>query len=162
MRERMSRPSSSVPNQCSRDGVSRRAGRLMEAGSCAAIQGANRAKITKMTTNTTPVAASGLWRAFPTIDRRSEMEAVDTFACGILLVNNSALHCFRGTARLENSLEFIDTPSPRGSTGIITLAGNSRQNPERKRVSGQNLENTGLASVVFSTVRTASALTILV
>lgn len=45
--------------------------------------------------------------------------------------------------------------------GIITLARNSLQNPERKRVGGQNLENRGLASVVFSTVCTASALTIL-
>ena len=63
---------------------------------------------------------------------------------------------------MGNSFDFVDTPSPRGSTGIITLAGNSPQNPERKRVRGQNLENTVLASVAFSTVCTASALTILV
>src|SRR5271156_483298 len=77
MREKMSRPSSSVPNQCAWDGASRRTGRLIDAGSCGAIQGAKRAKITKMTTSTTPVAASGLWRAFPAILRRNEMEAVD-------------------------------------------------------------------------------------
>src|SRR5580700_1100543 len=77
MRERMSRPSSSVPNQCAYDGVPRRAGRLMAAGSCGAIQGANRAKITKTITNTIPVAASGLWRAFPAAQRRNEMAAVD-------------------------------------------------------------------------------------
>ena len=40
----MSRPSSSVPNQCAADGESRRAGRLMAAGSWWAIQGAKRAK----------------------------------------------------------------------------------------------------------------------
>ena len=45
----------------------------MWAGSCGAIQGANRAKITKITTNTTPLAANGLWRAA----RGSEMAIVD-------------------------------------------------------------------------------------
>ena len=45
----------------------------MAAGSCGAIQGAIRAKITKMTTSTTPAAASGLWPAA----RRNEMAAVD-------------------------------------------------------------------------------------
>lgn len=52
----------------------------MAAGSCGAIQGANRAKITKMTTNTTPVAASGLWRAFTATERRNEMAEVDKLA----------------------------------------------------------------------------------
>src|SRR5579863_8920802 len=77
MRERMSRPSSSVPNQCAWDGVSRRTGRLMAAGSCGAIQGANSAKITNTITNTTPIAASGLWRAFPAAQRRNVMAMVD-------------------------------------------------------------------------------------
>jgi hypothetical protein len=45
----------------------------MEAGSCGAIQGANNAKIMKITTNTTPVAAKGLRRAV----RRNEMAAAD-------------------------------------------------------------------------------------
>src|SRR5271169_7183080 len=76
-RERMSRPSSSVPNQCADDGESRRAGRWIDAGSCGAIQGANRAKIRKTATNTTPIAANGLWRAFPATLRRNEMAAVD-------------------------------------------------------------------------------------
>jgi hypothetical protein len=49
----------------------------MAAGSCGAIQGANRAKITKRITNTTPVAASGLWRAFPASERRNEIAVVD-------------------------------------------------------------------------------------
>src|SRR5271165_4350085 len=85
MRERMSRPSSSVPNQCACDGESRRAGRLMAAGSCGAIHGANRAKITKTITNTTPVAASGLWRTFPAAQRRNEMAVVDIESvCAIL------------------------------------------------------------------------------
>src|SRR5260370_35700182 len=73
----MSRPSSSVPNQCADEGGSRRAGRWMEAGSSGAIQGANRAKVTKITTRSTPMAASGLWRAFPATRRRIEMAVVD-------------------------------------------------------------------------------------
>jgi hypothetical protein len=55
-------------------GGDRRVGRSIYAGSCGAIQGANTAKITKITTNTAPVVASGLWRAA----RGSEMESVDT------------------------------------------------------------------------------------
>src|SRR5260221_13422933 len=62
-RERMSRPSSSVPHQCCADGVCKRFGRSMCAGSCGAIQGAKIAENTKMETSTTPMAASGLWRA---------------------------------------------------------------------------------------------------
>src|SRR5207249_10424951 len=62
-RERMSRPSSSVPNQCAVQGEESRVGSSMWAGSCGAIQGAKRAKITKITTNTTPMAANGLCRA---------------------------------------------------------------------------------------------------
>src|SRR6266568_3607554 len=73
----MSRPSSSVPNQCADDGGSSRMGKWMEAGSCGAIQGANRANATKTMTSTTPIAASGLWRAFPATRRRSEMAAAD-------------------------------------------------------------------------------------
>src|ERR1700692_2446609 len=76
-RERMSRPSSSVPNQCADDGGSRREGRWIDVGSCGAIQGAKRAKIIKTMTSTTPAAASGLWRAFPATRRRNEMAAVD-------------------------------------------------------------------------------------
>ena len=49
----------------------------MKAGSCGAIRGANKAKTTKTITSTTPVAASGLWRAFPATKRRNEMAAVD-------------------------------------------------------------------------------------
>lgn len=49
----------------------------MVAGSWGAIQGANKAKVTKITINTTPVAASGLWRRFPVAERRNEMAAVD-------------------------------------------------------------------------------------
>src|SRR5258708_40356305 len=72
-RERMSRPSSSVPHQCCGDGVCRRFGRSMCAGSCGAIQGAKIAEKTKIDTNTTPTAANGLWRAI----RGSEMARVD-------------------------------------------------------------------------------------
>src|ERR1700692_471270 len=72
-RERMSRPSSSVPHQCCGEGVCKRFGRSMCAGSCGAIQGAKIAENTKMETNTTPTAANGLWRA----TRGSEMARVD-------------------------------------------------------------------------------------
>src|SRR6202165_2997668 len=72
-RERMSRPSSSVPHQCCVEGVCKRFGRSMCAGSCGAIQGAKIAAKTKMDTNTPPMAASGLWRA----TRGSEMARED-------------------------------------------------------------------------------------
>src|SRR6266404_9914946 len=72
-RERMSRPSSSVPHQCRAVGLCRRFGKSMCAGSCGAIQGAKIAEKTKMETRTTPMAASGLWRA----TRGSEMARVD-------------------------------------------------------------------------------------
>src|SRR5271166_1890847 len=72
-RERMSRPSSSVPHQCCNEGDCRRFGKSMCAGSCGEIQGAKIAANTKMPTSTTPTAASGLWRAM----RGSEMARVD-------------------------------------------------------------------------------------
>src|SRR5882672_10877941 len=72
-RERMSRPSSSVPHQWAAEGEDKRFGRTMKAGSWGAIQGAKRAKATKIRTNTTPVVASGLWRA----TRWNEMAVVD-------------------------------------------------------------------------------------
>src|SRR5712692_5097450 len=73
MRERMSRPSSSDPNTCANDGGESRVARLMCAGSCGAIHGANTAQIAKKTTNTTPIAASGLRR----VSRGSEMAGAD-------------------------------------------------------------------------------------
>jgi len=69
----MSRPNSSVPHQCAEDGRDRRVGRSMWAGSWGAIQGANKAKITKTRTSTTPIVASRLCLAA----RRNEMAAVD-------------------------------------------------------------------------------------
>src|SRR5437867_3918607 len=72
-RERMSRPNSSVPHQWSEDGRERRVGKSIWAGSWGAIQGAKRAKITKMKTRTTPIVARRLWLAA----RRNEMAVVD-------------------------------------------------------------------------------------
>src|SRR5271155_3200154 len=72
-RERMSRPSSSVPHQWVDDGPARRVGRSMWAGSCGAIQDANKAQITKIVTRTMPIAASGLPRAA----RRNEIAVLD-------------------------------------------------------------------------------------
>jgi hypothetical protein len=66
-------------------------GRWMAAGSCGAIQDANKATITKATTNTTPAAASGLWRAFcvaqPATRRRNEMALVNMALVNMALVN---------------------------------------------------------------------------
>src|ERR1700675_1185823 len=104
----MSRPSSSVPNQCEEEGGSRRAGRLMEAGSCGAIQGANRAKMTNTTTSTTPIAASGLCWAFPAtfpaIRRGGEMAAVDMDYFGPTIPqgasdSDESLHNWPGSSR---------------------------------------------------------------
>src|SRR5579863_9702480 len=69
MRERMSRPSSSEPQICAHDGGESRVARLIWAGSCGAIHGANTAQMVKKITNTTPIAASGLRR----VRRGSEM-----------------------------------------------------------------------------------------
>lgn len=76
----MSRPSSSVPHQCAVDGGERRDGKSICAGSWGAIHGANRAKRINTTTNTMPIAASGLCLAA----RGSEMETVDNDYCRIL------------------------------------------------------------------------------
>src|SRR5580692_988066 len=111
-RERMSRPSSSVPNQGLWDGVSRRAGKLIAAGSCGAIQGANRAKITKIMTNTTPVAASGLWRAFPTTERRNVMAEVDKLVCEFVLVINLLATASQALSGVLFSLVSGVPPSP--------------------------------------------------
>src|SRR5712671_6156484 len=62
-REKMSRPNSSVPNQCAVEGGANRAGKLSAAGSCGASSGANVANTTKMITITAPAAAKGLLRA---------------------------------------------------------------------------------------------------
>jgi hypothetical protein len=69
----MSRPSSSVPHHWETPGGSSRLGRSICAGSCGASHGAKIAQSTKITTSTTPIAASGLWRA----TRGSEMAVVD-------------------------------------------------------------------------------------
>lgn len=50
----------------------------MDAGSWGAIQGANSAQKTNTITSTTPVAASGLWRAFPAMRCLSDTGSVDT------------------------------------------------------------------------------------
>src|SRR5437660_11392316 len=77
-RDRISRPSSSVPSQCADEGELSRVGSSITAGSCGAIQGANSAKITNIRTSTTPIAASGLWRAFPAMRLLSETVVLGT------------------------------------------------------------------------------------
>src|SRR5689334_15937213 len=61
-RERMSRPSSSVPIQWAALGGCSRSGRSMLLGLCGAIHGANRAKITNTATSAMPIEASTLRR----------------------------------------------------------------------------------------------------
>ncbi len=77
-RERMSRPSSSVPHQWAEDGGDKRAGKSMWAGSWGEIQGANKARMIKSATRTAPVVAKALWRAA----RWSEMGRVDMVSSG--------------------------------------------------------------------------------
>jgi len=43
---------------------------------------------------------------------------------------------------------WLGTPLPLGSSGIIGLAGKSRQNPDSKRLRGQNLDNKGFRADV--------------
>src|SRR4029077_711645 len=59
----MSRPNSSVPNQCAADGGINREGKLSVAGSWGASSGANIANITKTITITAPAVAKGRLRA---------------------------------------------------------------------------------------------------
>jgi hypothetical protein len=63
MREKMSRPSSSVPNQCAAEGALSRAASSMCAGFCGASHGAKMANTVNITMSTIPAAASGLRRA---------------------------------------------------------------------------------------------------
>jgi hypothetical protein len=63
MRDRISRPNSSVPNQCEIDGPIKRDGRSMYAGSCGAIHGAKSAQMTNTVIITAPAVASRLCRA---------------------------------------------------------------------------------------------------
>src|SRR5437763_16353237 len=75
-RDRISRPSSSVPSQCADEGELSRVGSSIAAGSCGAIQGANSAKVMNTRTSTTPIAARGLWRALPAMRLRSGTAAL--------------------------------------------------------------------------------------
>src|SRR5258708_1793338 len=85
-RESMSRPSSSDPQTCASEGGESRVARLMFAGSCGASHGAKMAHTMKNTTNTTPMAASGLrWAT-----RGSEMAVVDTGAVRRLSFQHAA------------------------------------------------------------------------
>jgi hypothetical protein len=58
-------------------------------------------------------------------------------------------------------IDLIGTPSPLGSSGIITIARNSPQNPEPKRVSGHNPDNKGLNTLRLAVQRTVMASTMI-
>src|SRR5208337_2742102 len=111
-RERMSRPSSSVPHQCCTEGVCKRFGRSMCAGSCGAIHGAKIAAIANTATNTAPTAAKGLCRA----TRGSEMARVDMvlkfFSARYLAGKKKCLGIFALAAQFEGTEILI--PRPRG------------------------------------------------
>src|ERR1700690_1257058 len=100
MRERMSRPSSSDPNSCAHDGGDSRVARLICAGFCGAIHGANTAQMVKKTTNTTPIAASGLRR----VNRGSEMAIADKFRCRITNLVPRGRRCRRRRELLAHPL----------------------------------------------------------
>src|SRR6202142_3927553 len=100
MRERMSRPSSSDPNSCAHEGGESRVARLMWAGSWGAIHGAKIAQITKKTTNTTPIAASGLRR----VNHGSEMAIADKFRCRITNLVPRGRRCRRRRELLAHPL----------------------------------------------------------
>src|SRR5262245_8344678 len=74
MRERTSRPSSSVPIQWAALGGCSRSGRSMLLGLCGAIHGANRAKITNTATSAMPIEASTLRR--PSVTAVLQVEEV--------------------------------------------------------------------------------------
>jgi len=63
----MSRPSSSVPNQCAELGPTNRPLKSSRAGSCGASHGANTAHTRKIASRTTPTAAKGCRLTRPTI-----------------------------------------------------------------------------------------------
>src|SRR5579859_1298918 len=81
-RERMSRPSSSVPNQCPALGGCNLEGRSMALGLCGAIHGPKSAKTTKITANTAPAVASALRRpnaaaAFQVVETETDIRSDD-------------------------------------------------------------------------------------
>src|SRR5260370_10105723 len=75
VRERISRPSSSVPNQCATDGPINRPVKSSCAGSCGASHGANTAQTTKTVSRTIPTAARGCLLTTPPIGRLSPAPA---------------------------------------------------------------------------------------
>src|SRR5215471_4313415 len=87
-RERMSRPSSSVPYQWRGDGPASRLGKLISLGSCGASRGANSANIMKTNTSTVPSAANGFLRAAT----RNEMAVLATV---VMLRQQSAVDYWR-------------------------------------------------------------------
>jgi hypothetical protein len=54
----------------------------------------------------------------------------------------------RGGTGWREISTWLDTLSPRGSIGIIGLAGKSPQTTDNKRVRGQNLDNKRVRAVV--------------
>src|ERR1700677_2805423 len=94
----------------------------MAAGSCGAIQGAKRAKITKMRTSTAPVAASGLWLAVTAIERRNEMAVVDKLACGTSADNKSSRSYFGGAVSTAIVGGFGVSPHPPPSESLAGRA----------------------------------------
>src|SRR6202035_4602478 len=122
----------------------------MKAGSRGAIQGANSAKITKTMTSTTPIAASGLWHAFPTTKRRNEMAAVDKrvveFYSLIILRDIESEASHMGASPVSGVYP------PRHTLEVLLGAGFAKQpvqNLECKRLRSQNPDNKGLALINF-------------
>src|SRR5580658_2478470 len=123
----------------------------MAAGSCGAIQGAKSAKIRKTVTSTTPVAASGLWRAFTATERRNETAVVDKLACGFLLVINLLVAAWEAPQGARFPLVAGIPPLPPPSAGLAGrgVCKKCLQNPDGKELRGQNLENMRLMSALL-------------
>src|SRR5262249_10814039 len=94
-RERMSRPSSSVPHQCIGEGGDKRVGGSRCAGSWGAIQGANKAKTTKIAINIAPIVARGFRR----VASRNEIVAVDMLIKPEQLTTSSSICSLHATWR---------------------------------------------------------------
>src|SRR5271165_1890319 len=135
----------------------------MEAGSWGAIQGAKRAKITKITTRTTPVAASGLWRAIVAIRLRNGMAAGDIegveFCSEYFCLKR--LMCAWQDADFRSLAGVPPSPLPFERLAGRGVCKNGLQNPEGKELGGQNLENKLLMTVLAPAIPVASALTMM-
>jgi hypothetical protein len=80
IRDNVSRPSSSVPSRCSRDGLARMASKSVAPGGWGATQRANTAASTKSTTITSDPTAAGRLRKRRRMTRRRRARPLSGWA----------------------------------------------------------------------------------